>query len=634
MKKLIIAMLFAVSTLASAQIISGGGGGSSANPTGSAAALTSFPLGNFSTAGRVSPITSGLLTEFHINEASGSTVAIDYSGNGNNGTYVGTPTLPGTLSGGMTAAGAGYLSFPSVSNTALTFSTYTCSAALATNGSTFPTLIGGLQTATAPSNSNLQAFGLMMLGNNATTIPGVPGKYDTTFSTFNGGALLTIGAQTADGCHLLTWVRGTTKDQFYIDGTEVTGYFAQPAGSSAVTIASGTFALGMAPYATLPTVAYSYPYPIYFSFSYSTALTAAQIQNLAGSAAVYAQFRGITKVAPGFSDPGNQLLFVGDSITFGYLTTTPWVRTVTVPGVTTITYQQITGAVGLTNNIASASWTLGEMLQECTSRGYGAMNPNAATTVIIWGGTNDLATAPLVSATTAYARLRRLVQCYKAAPHNPRVFVMTMLSRTGTGFGSATNDSLKNSLNDLIRRDFAGSDGVIDVASFPGLGADGSNANPTAACNGANCFNTDHVHPIDAGATIISTGFEGYINYADAKYNVMNPPTITTTPYQEVAADVAIAYNPTGSTTLTLPAIMSGAAPSFLVGTERYVNNVSAFAVTVTPAAGEVIDGNAAGTGVVCATLTKCKFRVVLGATPGLATGQADILAGAHWEQF
>lgn len=599
---------------------------------GVASGLTAFPIGNFSAAGRVSPITTGLLTEFHINEASGATVAIDYSGNGNNGTYVGTPTLSGGLPGGMIAAGAGYLSFPAADNTALTFSTYTCSAALSTDGSTFPTLIGGLQTATAPSNSNLQAFGVMMRGNNATSIPGNPGRYDTTFTTFNSGSLLTIGAQTADGCHLLTWVRGTTKDQFYIDGSEVTGYFAQPAGSSAVTIASGTFALGMAPYATLPTVAYSYPYPIYYSAVFSTALTATQIQNLAGSVATYAQLRGITKVPAGFSDPGNQLLFVGDSITFGLSTTTPWVRTVTTPGATTIPYIQITGVAGVTNSIASPSWTLGEMLQECTSRGYGAMNPNSATTVIIWGGTNDVATAPLVSAATAYNRLRRLVQCYKAAPTTPRVFVMTMISRTLTGFGGATNDSLKNTLNDLMRRDYAGADGVIDVASFPGLGADGSNANPTAACNGANCFNADHVHPIDAGATIISTGFEGYINWADARYNWMNPILITTgATYQEVAGDAAVNTNPVAAQTITLPAIMSGAAPSFLVGTDRYVNNISAFPVTINPAAGEVIDNLAAGVGITCATLTKCKFRAVLGATPGTAT--ADSLAGAHWEQ-
>lgn len=580
----------------------------------------------------VSPITSGLIGEYHLNEASGATNAVDYSGQGNNGTYVGTPTLTGTPAGGMISAGAGYLSYPSALNTALTFSAYTCSSALATNGATFPTLIAGLQTATAPTNSNLQAFGMMMLGNNATTFPGVPGKYDTTPTTFNSGSILTIGGQTTDGCHLITWVRGSSKDQFYIDGTEVTSYFAQPAGSSAVTIASGTFSLGMAPYGTLPQVAYAYPYPIYYSAVFSSALTATQINTLAGSVQTYAQLRGIVKAPAGFSDAGNQLLFVGDSITFGYLTTTPWPRTVTTAGNTVNTYIPITGAAGLTNNIASASWQLGNMIQECPSRGYGAMNPNSNTTVIIWGGTNDLGTPTQVSAATAYQRLRRLVQCYKAAPHNPRVFVMTMLSRTGNGFGGATLDSLKNSINDMMRKDWAGSDGLIDVASFPGMGADGSNANPTAACNGANCFNTDHVHPIDAGATIIASGVEGYINYADAVKSGSNPLLTTATAYQETAGDVAVNANPTGaSQTITLPSLMGG-SPAFLVGTERYIFNIQATGtntVTIAAASGENIDGSST---LVCPNATKCSLRAVLGSS--LGTSNADQLAGAHWERF
>lgn len=685
MKKLIVVILFAVSTFASSQIISGGGGGGGtgtvsnvgatgnavvsatvtnptttpvvvltlpnspansvlSNSTSSPAAATytttpavsaasqfNFPVGQFANASIVSPITTGLIHEYHINEASGATVAIDYSGNGNNGTYVGTPALAGTLSGGMTAAGNGYLSFPSADNTALTFATYTCSSALGIpNTSTFPVLIGGLQSATAPTNSNLQAFGMMILSNNTTTFPGFPGKYANASSTFNSGAVLTIAGQTSDGCHLLTWVRGTTNDLFYIDGNEVVNYRQRPAGSAAVTIASGTFALGMPPYATLPTAAYSYPYPIYYSASFSTALTAAQIKTLAGSVQTYAGLRGITKIAQTFSDPGNQLLFVGDSITFGYLTTTPWPRTVTTAGNLNNTYISVLSFP--LNNIASSSWQLEDMINECQSRGYGSLNPNSNSTVILWGGTNETQ-APTATAAVTYARLRRLVQCYKgASPNVPRIFVATMISRGIAGVANAPLDLFKNNLNDLIRKDNAGADGTIDIASFPGLGKDGSSANPIAACNAANCFNADAVHPIDAGATIIASGVEGYINWADAKNNWQNPTLITTgATYQELANDVAINTNPVAVQTITLPAIMSGATPAFLVGTDRYVKNLSAFVVTINPAAGEVIDGNAAGTGISCAPLTKCVFRAVLGSTAGLSN--ADVTSGAHWEQ-
>lgn len=601
---------------------------------GSAVSMTNIPVGQIGNTGAlVSPITSGLIGEYHLTETSAASPAIDSSGLGNNGTYFGTPTFGGGVAGGITSAGQGGMDYPaSFNSTALTISVYTCSAALGIpNTSTFPILVGGLNTATAPTNSNVQAFGFMMLSNNATTFPGFPGKYANAATSFNSGSILTIAGQTTDGCHLNTWKRNSANDQFYIDGKEVVNYRQRPTGSAAVVPTIGPFSLGMPHYATLPTAAYAYPYPIYYSAVFNRALSDTEIGTLAGSVQTYAALRGITKIQNTFSDPGNQLLFVGDSITFGYLTTTPWPRTVTTAGNLNNTYISVLSFP--LNNIASSSWQLEDMINECQSRGYGSLNPNSNSTVIIWGGTNE--TQPTaVTYQVTYARLRRLVQCYKGAtPNVPRVFVATMISRGISGVANAALDLFKNNLNDLIRQDNAGADGTIDVASFPGLGKDGSSANPTAACNAANCFNVDAVHPIDAGAAIIASGFEGYINWADAKNNWQNPTLITTgATYQELAKDVAINTNPVAVQTITLPAIMSGAAPSFLVGTDRYVKNLSAFVVTINPAAGEVIDGNAAGTGISCAPLAKCTFRAVLGATAGLPN-TADATSGAHWEQ-
>lgn len=602
-----------------------------ANFIGPATGLTGLPVSQLASSSQVSPIATGLIGEYHINEAPGATTGIDYSGNGNNGIYVGTPGLSGTLAGGMTTAGAGYLSYPASFNTALTFSTYTCTTAQQTLTNTYNLLIGGLMTATAPTSGNTQAFGMMMQNSQTNLAGSLFGKYDIAPSTFNTTTFPTMSQQTMDGCHLITWVRGTTKDQFYIDGAEVSFYQYQPAGSSAIVPASGSFALGMPPYATLPTAAFGYPYPIYFNFVFSNALTAAQVKSLAGSSATYAQLRGITKTTPIFSDPGNQILTVGDSITFG-VNGTPWPQTVAP---TVNPYISISTNRG--NNIGTPSWQTQNMLQECQSRGYGSFNPNSNTTVIIWTGTNDIAETPvvipLVTPAVAYGRLRRLVQCYKGAtPNAPRVFIITMISRGVAGGVSTANDALKNTYNDMLRRDFAGADGLIDIASFAGFGADGASANAALLCGGATCFGADHVHPSATGETVIASYVSNYIDWADSKTQWTNPTLQTGATYQELVSDYAVTANPTtASQTITLPSAVG------LVGTDRIINNAQASGantLTIAPVTGESIGPNAVSAGVLCANATTCKFRSVLGATQGLATGQADIASGAHWEQF
>jgi lysophospholipase L1-like esterase len=599
--------------------------------TGAATGLTAFPTGQFAASSKVSPITTGLIGEYHLNEASGATVAIDYSGNGNNGAYFGTPTLTGTFSGGMVSAGAGGMDYPTSFNTgssqATTLSTYVCSNALATNGSTLPLLIGGLTGSATPTLSSLQAFGLMMNATNSNPLSSVVaiGKYDTTPAVYNDTTVPTVSSQSSDGCHLITLVRGTSSDILYIDGNAVSGYFLQGTGTLSLVPSTGSISLGMPHYATLPNAAFAYPYPVYFNFVFNRALTAAEVNTLAGSAQSYAQFRGIAKTPTTFTDPGNQILYIGDSITVAINTATPWSRTVT--STTNTAYIPVTaGLPGSANNIATPSWTIGNLIQECQSRGYGSMNPNSSTTAIIWAGTNDIATGTQVTPATAYGRLRRLVQCYKSGPHQPRVFVMTMLSRTGSGTGvnaGFTFDQLHDTYNNLIRKDYAGADGMIDIASFAGLGADGASTNPTLVCTGATaCFQGDGIHPTSNAQSIIAGYVASYINWADAKNNGTNPTTITTATYQETAADIAITALPTAASTITLPTAVG------LVGTERYIKNESAFTVTVGTSLGENIDNT---TSVSCAANARCVFHSVLGATPGLPTPGST--AGAHWEQ-
>lgn len=603
--------------------------------TGSAAALTNVPVSQLTSSGLVSPITTGLLGEYHHQESSGATTGTDYSGNGNNGTYFGTPTLAGGTLGGMTSAGAGGMDFPATTafNTALTYAFYSCLSAQNINSSTvFPLAIGGITVAGTPTNGSLKAFGLMTLAvNTAPLLSGALfGQYNYSPSTYTDSTSPTASQQGGDGCHLFTLVRDPSTDHLYIDGAEVSQYRVQ-AGSSTLVPVSGAMSVGMPHYATLPQVAYGFPYPIYYSAVFSGALNAGQVNALAGSVQTYEQLRGVTKPATTFADAGNQLLFIGDSITKG-INGTPWVRSI----VTTTPYIVITGTTGSGNNIATPSWKISDAIQECENRGYGSLNPNSATTAVIWLGTNSMALATgtgQISPATAYGELRRLVQCYKRKV--PRVIITTMISRTGNGFGGATLDSLKNSINDLIRKDNAGADGTWDIASFAGFGADGAWNNPSAVCAGAAlCFGSnppttnDGIHPSPAGETTVAALFSNYINALDSVKNGANPKLVTAATYAVLPDDIALNASPASNAqTFNLP---SAAA---LVGTDRYISNVQTTgtnAVTIAAASGEFID---AASTLVCPNATVCHLRAVLGATKGLPN-TADAISGAHWEQF
>lgn len=603
----------------------------SSTPAFSGVNVSNVPVSQLTSGGLVSPITTGLLGEYHLQESSSASPAADFSGLGNNGTYFGTPTLPGGTLGGMTSAGAGGMDFPASFNTALTFAFYSCLSAQTLNASTvFPLAIGGITVAGTPTNSSLKAFGLMTMAvNTAPALTGaLLGKYNYSLSTYTDSTVPTSSQQGSDGCHLFTLVRDTSTDHLYIDGNEATLYRTQ-GGSSTLTPISGSMGLGMPHYATLPQVAYGFPFPIYYSVVFSGALTATQVNALAGSVQTYEQLRGVIKPPVTFSDAGNQLLFVGDSITWG-VQPTAWPRLIS----TTTPYIVITGTTGAGNNIATPSWKLSDMIQECESRGYGSFNPNSATTVVIWGGTNSMALATgtgQIAAATAYQELRRLVQCYKRRA--PRVIVTTMISRVGTGFGGNTMDLLKNQYNDFIRRDYAGADGMWDIASYTNFGADGAattgNTFAPTGCGGAGCFASDGIHPSASpnGENTVAGLFSNYINWLDSVQNGTRPLLITPATYTEFPDDVAVNANPTGaSQTITLPSAMG------LVGTGRYIFNIQATGantVTVSAASGENIDGS---TTMLCPNATKCAFRSVLGATLGTST--ADSVSGAHWEQF
>ena len=115
---------------------------------------------------------------------------------------------------------------------------------------------------------------------------------------------------------------------------------------------------------------------------------------------------------------------------------------------------------------------------------------------LILAGTNDFSLEN-IPASTVFQSLLGEVQTMKSA--GCRVFVGTMISRTGNDPGGRTLDSDKDAYNALIlsQAKAGGADGVIDFAANPFLGADGANTNATY-------FQADHVHPTQAGQALLA----------------------------------------------------------------------------------------------------------------------------------
>lgn len=589
--------------------------------------MTNFNLGTLAASALVTPITNGLIEELHIQESAGPLA--DFSGSGHNATVQGNVNLAGGLVGGMNVAPGGGVPTGTVLldpalNTALTMMTYTCVDPLnAPSAAFFDTLLSGVMSATVPSGANTQAFGLMLNGAQGTAlVTGVLAKLAFAPVVFNNAALTTQAVEAAGGCHTITWRRGTSTDDLFIDDHIVAGYTFQTAGTAS-TVPLVQFTLGAPNYATLNAL-YEHPYPIYYHNAFTRALAANEIATISGSIQKYMELRGVKKAKPQYSDAGNQLITVGDSITYGFNAgNVGWPSQ--LAGKTTTPYA--------VTNLGSTAWQLENMIAECEARGYEAINPNSNVTYLIFGGTNDLigntAGLPAVTPVVAYQRLRRLVQCYKKK--GGRVFVTTMISRgsTATGVNSGNiGDQLKNPYNDLIRKDNAGADGTWDLASFAPLGADGAYSNTSGTlCGGTvGCFTGDSTHPSVGGQTTMSNNFANFINVQDSIENARNPKLVTAATYPETYDDTAINALPTAaSQTITLPSAVA------ITGTQRYVFNAQATGtntVTIAAASGENINGAAT---VLCANTARCTFRSVLGASQ--ATTTADTLAGAHWEQ-
>jgi hypothetical protein len=141
-----------------------------------------------------------------------------------------------------------------------------------------------------------------------------------------------------------------------------------------------------------------------------------------------------------------------------------------------------------------------------------------------WGGTNNL----FYGGTPASALAQALAYAADAHKAGFKVAALTALSRTGTGVGGASLDSLTQQYNGLLRAYSGYFDIFIDIAANANLGAVGAYANTTY-------FLVDGTHLTLTGNTLVASIASAAINAYLANNPVYGPENLI--PYSALFGD-------------------------------------------------------------------------------------------------
>jgi lysophospholipase L1-like esterase len=431
-----------------------------ASTTIPATAITEDTSNNFATANELAIlngtapaiISTGLLAEYRFNEGSG-TVLTDYSGNGNTGAYVGSPTF--LAAGGFTAASGKYAT--GTTGAFATMQTFYVAFELTTAATTFQAVIGNSIGATnlellTTGVGNATRIGVLYAGTGAYGITAFPKPVvivAVTISTtaamwFNGVATeFELNADLTTKRNGAIWFGNSATAGHRLDGNIL--YFA----------------------------------------SYSAIHTESQILKNTKAIEDYLLKRGNKLTAKSFYETTSTpiLLGVGDSITVGIGSTgnnTGWITRLSLNETFTIInhgYSSQYAARMAIMSVNNGNLFKGRGLNICT----------------VMAGTNDLFAGSSTPSDT-FLYITSICNRYKEVGY--KVIVVTQCARS-------TNTLIRD-LNSLIRanwRDIA--DDIADPASDPRIGDDLANTNTTY-------FNVDATHPNNTGHTIIA----GYVSAA------------------------------------------------------------------------------------------------------------------------
>jgi trimeric autotransporter adhesin len=553
--------------------------------------------GGQSVGGGLSDATSpipGATADYNFLDGSGTVVA-DITGNGNTGTLGSGSLAPTWSPTGLSFTGQQQVVLPASLNGSNTFifGVYLQPLTTVQPANSFPMLMG----------SSLAGSGLNILYDKAEGAVPDQDTYILAPTIAGAGAndVFTATDNLVSGFHVLTFVLGSQStgptDAIYIDGTPASSKFNFWAAGLQT---SGNLILGSSNVGIYGTSGFNGTMYRFVALPTAT-LTPTQIFTISQQITNDIAKRGVpvNPVATPLASPVIQCL--GDSITAGLGTSTPFCSLLSLTNQPT--YQIANwGIPGIRLQAMEAS----EKNRAATFCGSD-QGPSIA---LVFAGTNDFL-ASTQTPTSVMANLGGEIQTLKTA--GCRVFVGTMLSRTGNDGAGAAYDSAKDAYDALILTSAKsyGADAVIDFAANPLLGADGATAN-------AAIFQADGIHPNQAGQQLLANAASNAMNYYFGS-NQMNPLVVTAASYMMQAGDGYITANPTANQTLTLPDCTGQSGAVYTV-----TNLQSAFTVgVVAGSSSQLINGRAAGTAVPVPANGSLTLRDV---------PNAKTVSGCHWE--
>jgi trimeric autotransporter adhesin len=534
---------------------------------------------------------AGATADYDFLQGSGSVLS-DTTTNGNDGALGTGTSAPGWTSTGLQFSPQNGVSLPASLNGTQTFFLAVYINPLSAGdqvSNNYPVLIS--------SSTGTSGFNFMYV---ATPADGslIPQAYAPRL--YVNDNVSTASSTLLSGFHVLAVTLGSgsgSLDHVYVDGTEVASYVRQ--GASAGQQTSGNLYFGSSNVG--PWSGSGFNGTAYRFRTYATQLAAGDVQTISASIRNEVAGRGVAVSPLPITAATPQLHAIGDSITYGAGASTPW------PSLLTLTNQP---------TYTTTNWGIfGVLMQaldgsEPNRVGQHCLTSYGPSVAIVFAGTNDMSYgfSPAVTFEATEGEIQTLKQA------GCRVFVGTMISRAGLDGKGNSLDGDKDAFDALVlgQAKQAGADGVVDFAANPLLGADGASTNMTY-------FNTDEIHPTQAGQQLLANAVSNVLNYAFG-YNETNPHSLTSLPYSMTAGDGAVSVGGvTGAGTLTLPDCTGQSGATY-----RINNPQAAFAVTVAPLnSSQLINGLAFGTAVTVPANGSLTLRDV---------PNAKAVSGCHWE--
>jgi len=503
------------------------------------------------------------------------TILHDHSGNGNDCTIptgAGAPTW--TVDGEAFA-----LTYPATGETQLT--------GIECPGITSPATMQAVtiyQLSDINSSRTRSLFGYsatpgILLSENGVTLPAATNRWNLFFSRPSG--LTTTGPTGNTGYNFVSWGIGGTNDQYWINDTQ---QYAVNGISNTAIPTGGHLEIGTSHCTACNGNSVLYKASIYAIAVYSSQLTSAQTSRNFTAFKSYFSSRGINIGAPAFN--------FTTPVPYNVICDTTSIDAGTGGGTAPCSLMSL-GTNYTVQVAAIPSSTIHQKLASALAFEKSLSNPSSSN-LIIFGGpiTNDLCgNSTLFTTPTPVQAWGYMAQAITLAQSlGFKVGVGTMISRTGSGTtpnNASTCDQLKNTWNALARTNTASTGAfLMDIAEIPGLGADGSYANPSAACGGSNCFIADGVHPTLAGETTYAAGEQAVIQANTSPFSSSIPNSQAGATYSMTPLDRYILAPITAASAWNLPDC------SALTGYDYNVLNTSAsFAVTLSGVSGQTIAG-------------------------------------------